>query len=110
MLNAGGWVGGMVCTPQLKQSGLGWGWCWLEHAGTFAHELPCIFCFAIIIFCHVHPSSGAGLAVVGLSHAASLGALWQAGVLAHTKLAAAKIALQGSLAAFVLFNYACAKK
>lgn len=70
----------------------------------------CIFRIFIVIFCHAHPSSGAGLAVVGLSHAASLGALWQAGVLAHTKLAAVKIALQGSLAAFALYNYACAKK
>ncbi|PRW58943.1 collagen alpha-3(VI) chain isoform A [Chlorella sorokiniana] len=55
-------------------------------------------------------SLNAGLAIVGLAHAASLAGLWQAGALAHTKLAAAKIAVQASLAAFALYNYAFAKK
>lgn len=52
----------------------------------------------------------AGLAVVGLAHAASLVSWWQAGILAHTKLAAAKVGVQSALAAFALYNYACAKK
>ena len=52
----------------------------------------------------------AGLAVVGQAHAASLVSWWQAGILAHTKLAAAKVGVQSALAAFALYNYACAKK
>ena len=48
--------------------------------------------------------------MVGLAHAASLMVWWQAGVLAHTSLAAAKIAVHGTLASFALYNYACAKK
>ena len=48
--------------------------------------------------------------MVGLAHAASLVGWWQAGILAHTQLAAAKIGVQSTLAAFSLYNYACAKK
>lgn len=59
----------------------------------------------------LHPCcTAAGLAVVGLAHAASLVSWWQAGILAHTKLAAAKVGVQSALAAFALYNYACAKK
>ncbi len=47
---------------------------------------------------------------MGLAHAASLATWWQAGILAHSKLAAAKIAVHSSLAAFAAYNYAFAKK
>lgn len=58
----------------------------------------------------VSPPSPSGLAIAALVNATSMAAWWQAGVLAHTKLAVLKIGMHALLGGLALYNLAFAKK